>query len=82
MGDHPKAPPNPEDFGIDPDWQIGRDELKAIESLGTSIMNELEEQFYKRVYTVGDDGRISFDKEKAVEIIEWLKNKYQLNPKF
>jgi len=53
--------------------------LEFYDSFGVSLcyFERQADQFYRDLET-----EIDIDKEKAVEIIEWLKNKYQLNPKF
>lgn len=68
MGEVPKKP-DPADFGIQPQWQIGKDETGAIDSIAGNILDALEEDFYKKVYGVGEDGRLSFNREKAIDVI-------------
>lgn len=69
LGNHPKAQPNPEDYGIDVRWKMGKDEIGAIDALADSLIDEFEEQLYQGAYAVGDDGRITLNKERAREII-------------
>lgn len=69
LGNHPKAQPNPEDYGIDSKWKMGKDEIGAIDALADSLIDEFEDQLYRGGYTVGDDGRVTLNKERAREVI-------------
>ena len=69
LGNHPKAQPDPADYGIDTKWKMGKDELGAIDALADSLIDEFEEQLYKGAYAIGDDGRVTLNKERARGII-------------
>jgi len=69
IGNHPKFAPDPLDFGIDPTWKIGKDELYAINALADSMIDAIEENIYRNAYSIGDDGRVTLNKETMREIV-------------
>jgi predicted nucleotidyltransferase len=69
LGNHPEVKPDTKDFGIDPTWKIGRDEIKAIEALAGPIIDRFfDEGCLRQAWKVDYRGRVGFDRQKAIDI--------------